>query len=68
MLYMQYCVLWQLYNLHHRHLLMLKCWEEDVKRRICFEEIVSELIEEVGKGYVIDNLDDYHDYAAIKSI
>ena len=47
---------------------MLKCWEEDVKRRICFEEIVSELIEEVGKGYVIDNLDDYHDYTAIKSI
>lgn len=37
---------------------MLKCWEADTESRICFEEIVTELIEEVGKGYVIENLDD----------
>ena len=47
---------------------MLKCWEADVEKRICFNEIVSELIEEVGKGYVIDNLDDCHDYAVMKNI
>ena len=37
---------------------MLKCWEADTESRICFEEIVTELIKEVGKGYVIENLDD----------
>jgi len=47
---------------------MLKCWEADVEERICFNEIVLELIEEVGKGYVIDSLDDYHDYTIMKNI
>jgi len=47
---------------------MLKCWEADIEKRICFNEIVSELIEEVGKGYVIDSLDDHCDYAVMKSI
>ena len=37
---------------------MLRCWEADVESRICFEEIVAELSEEVGKGYVIETLDD----------
>ena len=37
---------------------MLKCWEADVDSRICFEEIVMELNEEVNKGYVIETLDD----------
>ena len=37
---------------------MLKCWETDVETRICFGEIVTELIEEVSKGYVIESLDD----------
>ena len=37
---------------------MLKCWEADTESRICFEEIVTELIEEISKGYVIENLDD----------
>jgi len=46
---------------------MLKCWETDVEKRTCFNEIVSDLIEEVGKGYVIDSLDDYHEYAIMKN-
>jgi len=37
---------------------MLKCWEADVESRICFKEIVTELNEEVSKGYVIEYLDD----------
>ena len=37
---------------------MLKCWEADTESRICFEEIVTELNEEISKGYVIENLDD----------
>ena len=37
---------------------MLKCWKADVESRICFEEIVVELNEEVSKGYVIETLDD----------
>lgn len=36
---------------------MLKCWEVDVESRICFEEIVTQLNEEVSKGYVIESLD-----------
>ena len=36
---------------------MLKCWEADVESRICFGEIVTELEEEVSKGYVIESLD-----------
>ena len=40
---------------------MLKCWEQNVDQRICFDEIASELAEEVEKGYVIENLDvDHH--------
>ena len=52
---------------HNRYQLMLRCWEEDVERRLCFDEIVLELNEEVGKGYVIDNLDDFHKYAIIEN-
>ena len=37
---------------------MLKCWEADVESRVCFGEIVTELSEEVSKGYVIESLDD----------
>lgn len=37
---------------------MLRCWEGDPESRPCFNEIEIELMEEVGKGYVIDNLDD----------
>ena len=37
---------------------MLKCWEVDVESRVCFGEIVTELSEEVSKGYVIESLDD----------
>ena len=36
---------------------MIKCWETDVNSRISFEEIVTELSEEVSKGYVIESLD-----------
>ena len=43
---------------------MLKCWEADTESRICFEEIVTELNEEVSKGYVIENLDDHYDTQA----
>jgi len=46
---------------------MLNCWEANIERRICFDDIVSELIEEVGKGYVIESLhDDHHDYTLMK--
>ena len=37
---------------------MLGCWEAEAERRPSFNEIELELMEEVGKGYVIDNLDD----------
>ena len=35
---------------------MLNCWETDVEKRACFEDIVMELSEEVSKGYVIEML------------
>jgi len=46
---------------------MLNCWEANIERRICFNDIISKLVEEVGKGYVIESLDDdHHDYTLIK--
>ena len=35
---------------------MLKCWDIDFEKRPCFKDIVVELSEEVGKGYVIEFL------------
>ena len=37
---------------------MLKCWKADAESRICFDEIVTELYEEVSKGYVNECLND----------
>jgi len=37
---------------------MLRCWEGDAENRPSFNEIEIEMMEEAGKGYVIDNLDD----------
>ena len=37
---------------------MLRCWETNTESRICFEDIATELNEEVSKGYVIETLDD----------
>ena len=36
---------------------MLKCWEADVEKRLCFKEILFELSEEIIEDYVIDSLD-----------
>ena len=36
---------------------MLKCWEADVEKRPCFDEIEMELSDELSKGYVNDTLD-----------
>ena len=36
---------------------MLKCWEADVEKRLCFKEILLELSEEIIEDYVIDSLD-----------
>jgi len=39
---------------------MLKCWEVDAKKRLCFQEIVIELSELLASddGYVIDDVGD----------
>ena len=34
---------------------MLKCWEADVKSRVCFEEIVTELTKEASEVYAIES-------------
>ena len=36
---------------------MLKCWEVDVEKRLCFKEILLELSEEMIEDYVIESLD-----------
>ena len=35
--------------------MMLKCWEVDAKRRLCFGEIIAEL-KNLDDGYVFDHL------------
>ena len=34
---------------------MLKCWEADVKSRVCFKEIVAELTKEASEVYAIES-------------
>ena len=45
---------------------MLKCWEADVDSRICFKEIIAELIREANETYATESSAN-KDYVTIMS-
>ena len=44
---------------------MLKCWEVDIDSRICFKEIVAELIREDSETHATEGFTKLSSYTAI---